>query len=102
MFSQCTRTSKKKKKKLLPSDGRGEMCVGGRGKAVVVVFWILECPGAEVEGLHHAAGGHDAQHGVEERVALPVTLVKRLSQSLVARSVQFHLLRKKFISRLER
>ncbi len=43
-----------------PADGRGEVRVQGRGQAVMVVLGRRCLSAAQVNGLHHAPGGHDA------------------------------------------
>ena len=44
---------------------RREVGVYGRGQPIVVELAVLEGPRAEVHRLHHAARGHDAEHGVQ-------------------------------------
>ena len=68
------------------------MGVGGRGKTVVVVLGGIQCSRTEVECLHHAACGHDAQHTVEKRIVVPRRTVQTLGQSLVAAHVQINVL----------
>ena len=68
------------------------MSVGGGGETIMVVLRVLESTSTEVHSLHHAAGGHDPEHGVEEGVALPVTLVQGLGQTLIAGDVQLNTL----------
>lgn len=44
-------------REVTPPDGRREVCVDGRGQAVVVEVAVHA--GTEVDGLHHAASGQD-------------------------------------------
>lgn len=43
----------------LPSDGRGEMRVDGRGQAVMEILRLRDHATAEVDSLHHTARRHD-------------------------------------------
>ena len=52
----------------LPPDGWGEVGVDGSSQPVVVILLGWEAAAAEIDGLHHAPRGHDAQHRVEVRV----------------------------------
>lgn len=63
-----------------PPDGRGEVCVDGRGEAVVVEVAVHAR--AEVHGLHHAACGQDAQQRVEVREAVHLGHVQGVRQGL--------------------
>uniref|UniRef100_A0A0E9SGA9 Uncharacterized protein n=1 Tax=Anguilla anguilla TaxID=7936 RepID=A0A0E9SGA9_ANGAN len=64
----------------VPPDGRGEVGVDGGCQAVVVEVAVHA--GAEVDGLHHAAGGQDAQQRVEVGEAVHLGLVQRVCQGL--------------------
>ena len=65
-----------------PADGRGEVGVEGCGQAVMVVFGGGAVAGADVDGLRHAAGGHDAHQLVEIGVVRPHSPVQRLRKRL--------------------
>lgn len=63
-----------------PPDGRREVCVDGGGQAVVVEVAVHA--GAEVDGLHHAAGGQDPQQRVKIGEAVHGSNVQGVGQSL--------------------
>lgn len=56
------------------------MCVDGGGQAVVVE--VVVHAGAEVDSLHHAAGGQDPQQRVEVGEAVDGSNVQGVGQSL--------------------
>lgn len=64
----------------LPPDRRREVSINGRGETVVVKITVHA--GAEVNSLHHAAGGQDAQQRVEVKESLHTGLVQGVRQCL--------------------
>ena len=85
---------------LSPSDGGGVVCVDGCCQAIVHVLLLRKHATAEVDSLHHAAGGHDAQHGVEEWVLWEFRFVKALRQCSARGHVHRQVLRTRDVCNL--
>lgn len=69
------------------------MSINGRGETVVVKITVHA--GAEVNSLHHAAGGQDAQQRVEVKESLHTGLVQGVRQCLGWISVDLYILMEK-------
>lgn len=66
------------------------MRVNGRGETVVVEVAVHAR--AEIDGLHHAASGQDAQQRVEVRKAVHVGCFQRVGQRLGRIRTEQHIL----------
>mmetsp|Transcript_12329 Transcript_12329/g.34623 ORF Transcript_12329/g.34623 Transcript_12329/m.34623 type:complete len:212 (+) Transcript_12329:472-1107(+) len=75
----------------VPAYGGGEVSVEGSCETVVVVLRAVKVAGAEVQGLGHAAGSHDADELVEVDVITAHCLVQGVCQGLGGRHVYVHL-----------
>lgn len=76
-----------------PPNRRREVCVYGRSEAVVVEVAVHSR--AEVDGLHHAAGGQDAQQRIEVGEAVHRGHIQGVGQGLGRVCVDVHILVKK-------
>lgn len=56
------------------------MCIDGARQTVMEELCFTDCSAGKVHGLHHAAGGQDSQHRVEERIVVNDSFVEGIGQ----------------------